>query len=48
LPLLLPLPAPGPATDLAAAAGLGLLAAGTFLAVTRLLDPVGLRGLLRA
>ena len=48
LPLLLPLPAPGPATDLAAAAGLGLLAAGTFLAVARLLDPVGLRSLLRA
>ena len=48
LALLLPLPAPGPASDLLLAAGLGLLAGGVFLAVARLLDPVGLRGLLRA
>ena len=48
LALLLPLPTSGPASDLAATAGLGLLAAGTFLVVARVLDPVGLRGLLRA
>ena len=48
LAVLLPLPAPGPAADLASAGGLGLLAAAVFLGVARLLDPVGLRGLLRA
>lgn len=45
---LLPLPAPGLGTDLLLAAGLALLAAAVFLSVARVLDPVGLRGLLRA
>lgn len=45
---LAPLPPPSPVTDLVAAAGLGLLASAVFLALARLLDPVGLRGLLRA
>ena len=45
---LAPLPPADPVTDLLAAAGLGLLAAAVFLVLARLLDPVGLRGLLRA
>ena len=48
LAVLLPLPDPAPGTDLLLAAGLALLAGTVFLAVARLLDPVGLRGLLRA
>ena len=45
---LVPLPDPAPGTDLLLAAGLALLAGAVFLAVARVLDPVGLRGLLRA
>ena len=48
LTVLLPLPAPDLRTDLLLSAGLGLLAAAVFLGVARVLDPVGLRGLLRA
>ena len=45
---LVPLPPPSPVTDLLAAGGLGLLATVVFVSLARLLDPVGLRGLLRA
>ena len=45
---LLPLPDPAPVADLLAAAGTSLAAALVFLVVVRLLDPTGLRGLLRA
>ena len=45
---LVPLPDPSPLPDLLAAAGTSLAVASVFLVVVRLLDPVGLRGLLRA
>lgn len=45
---LVPLPDPALGTDLLLAAGLALLSGAVFLAVARLLDPEGLRGLLRA
>ena len=45
---LVPLPDPGPWADLSGAAGTAVLAGFVFLGVVRLLDPDGLRGLLRA
>jgi hypothetical protein len=45
---LVPLPDTSLWADLAAAAGVSLAAGAVFLGVTRLLDPDGLRGLLRA
>jgi len=48
LAVLLPLPEPAPFTDVLLTSGLALLAGTVFLTVARLLDPVGLRGLLRA
>ena len=48
LVVLVPLPAPSPGTDLLLTVGLGTLTVVLFLAVARALDPIGLRGLLRA
>ena len=48
LVLLVPMPDPQPGTDLLLAGGLASLAGLVFLAVARLIDPVGLKGLLRA
>ena len=45
---LVPRPAAGIGADLLLTVGLGLAAAAVFLAVARVLDPVGLKGLLRA